>query len=79
MSDAALELKASDLNYTYFSPAAYFDSAGLETRANSLAPDIFTVNASGESYISMADFASAMRDIVLNGTHQREHISIYQN
>ena len=79
MSDAALELKASDLNYTYFSPAAYFDPAGLETRAYSLATDIFTVNASGESYISMADFASAMRDIVLNGTHQREHISIYQN
>lgn len=79
MSDAALELKASDLNYTYFSPAAYFDPAGLETRAYSLATDIFTVNASLESYISMADFASAMRDIVLNGTHQREHISIYQN
>ena len=79
MSDAALELKASDLNYTYFSPAAYFDPAGLETRAYSLATDIFTVNASGESYISMADFESAMRDIVLNGTHQREHISIYQN
>lgn len=79
MSDAALELKASDLNYTYFSPAAYFDPAGLETRAYSLATDIFTLNRSGKSYISMADFASAMRDIVLNGTHQREHISIYQN
>ena len=57
MSDAALELKASDLNYTYFSPAAYFEPAGLETRAYSLATDIFTVNASGESYISMADYA----------------------
>ena len=79
MSDAALELKASDLNYTYFSPAAYFDPAGPETGASSLATDIFTLNRSGKSYISMADFASAMRDIVLNGTHQREHISIYQN
>lgn len=79
MSDAALELKASDLNYTYFSPAAYFDPAGPETGAYSLATDIFTLNRSGKSYISMADFASAMRDIVLNGTHQREHISIYQN
>ena len=79
MSDAALELKASDLNYTYFSPAAYFDPAGPETGAYSLGTDIFTLNRSGKSYISMADFASAMRDIVLNGTHQREHISIYQN
>lgn len=79
MSDAALELKASDLNYTYFSPAAYFDPAGPETGAYSLATDIFTLNRSGKSYISMADFASVMRDIVLNGTHQREHISIYQN
>ncbi|GAX48026.1 NAD(P)-dependent oxidoreductase [Pseudolactococcus reticulitermitis] len=79
MSDAALELKASDLNYTYVSPAAYFDPAGSETGAYSLATDIFTVNRSGESYLSMADFASAVRDIALNGTHQREHISIYQN
>ncbi|WP_460056796.1 NAD(P)-dependent oxidoreductase [Pseudolactococcus yaeyamensis] len=79
MSDAALELKASDLNYTYVSPAAYFDPAGPETGAYSLATDIFTANASGESYISMADFASAVRDIVLNGRRQREHISIYQN
>ena len=79
MSDAALVLKASDLNYTYVSPAAYFDPTGPETGAYSLATDIFTANASGESYISMADFASAVRDIVLNGTHQRAYISIYQN
>ena len=79
MSDAALELKASDLNYTYFSPTSYFDPAGPETGAYSLATDIFTLYRSGKSYISMADFASAMRDIVLNGTHQREQISIYQN
>jgi putative NADH-flavin reductase len=79
MSDAAQLLKNSQRNYTYFSPASFFDPRGAETGDYTLAGDVFTTNAAGDSYISMADYAAAMRDVVLDGTHQREHISIYQN
>ncbi|GFH40420.1 NAD(P)H-binding protein [Lactococcus insecticola] len=79
MSDAASLLKDSQVNFTYFSPASFFDPSGAETGDYSLAGDIFKTNEKGDSYISMRDYAAAMRDVVLNSSHEREHISIYQN
>ena len=55
-------LRETDINWTFFSPAAFFDFEGARTGKYTLGGDFYIVNEDGESYISYADYAIAMVD-----------------
>ena len=66
MLKAFNELKKSKANWTFFSPASFFDAEGLRTGRYTLGTDYLILNKSGESYISYADYAIAMVDEIEN-------------
>jgi putative NADH-flavin reductase len=51
-----------DVNWTFFSPAAFFMADGTRTGAYTLGQDELIVNSEGKSEISYADYAIAMID-----------------
>ncbi|QIQ22087.1 NAD(P)-dependent oxidoreductase [Zophobihabitans entericus] len=53
-------LKVSKVNWTYFSPAAFYDPDGKRTGKYQLGTDFLMTNKEGQSYISYADYAIAM-------------------
>ena len=75
MKAAFEELKASAVNWTYFSPAANFDPNGPRTGKYRLGGNELTVNSEGESYLSYADFAAAMLDEIEEGNHIRKRMT----
>ncbi|MCL2069173.1 MAG: NAD(P)H-binding protein [Oscillospiraceae bacterium] len=56
------ELQKSKANWTFFSPAGFFDPDGPRTGRYTLGTDYAIYNSAGESYISYADYAVAMVD-----------------
>jgi putative NADH-flavin reductase len=72
---AAAVLKASDINWTYISPAAFFvpgeRTGKYRTGTNNLVTD-----AKGESRISFADYAIAMVDELERPAHERALFSV---
>lgn len=78
MYQAFLDLKASQqLNWTYLSPAANFVPNGPRTGHYHVSDDHLQTNAAGESEISMADYAIAMIDEVIEPRHLNQHFSVY--
>jgi putative NADH-flavin reductase len=72
----ALDLfRASDINWTFFSPAGYFDTKGPRTGSYTLGGDVVILNEQGKSYISYADFAVFLVDEIEQGKHIRERIT----
>ena len=65
-----------DVNWVYVSPAADFQADGERSGAYTLAGEELTLNAKGESVISYADYAIAMADEIVSGTHNKERISV---
>ena len=77
-ADAFYELRGRrDVTWTYLSPAADFRAEGERTGKYKLAGEMFTTNAKGESFISYADYASAMLDVIESGKYADERISVY--
>ncbi len=71
----ALELaKKSDVNWTCFSPAAYFD-LGERTGKFRLETDKLLTDAEGNSRISMEDFAIALVDELEAPKHERQRFT----
>jgi uncharacterized protein len=68
-------LKASDINWTYFSPAAYF-VPGERTGKFRLGTTKLIANDQGESRISFADYAIALVDEIEKPAHERGQLSI---
>lgn len=66
-----------DVKWTYLSPAADFRAEGERTGKYKFAGEEFTTNAKGESFISYADYASAMLDVIESGKYENERISVY--
>lgn len=66
----------NDVQWTYISPAADFQADGARTGTYTLAGEEFTVNTDGQSHISYADYAIAMIDEAIKGTHIQERISV---
>lgn len=66
----------NDVQWTYISPAGDFQAEGEKTGKYILAGEELTLNSKGESIISYADYATAMIDEALNGTHIQERISV---
>jgi putative NADH-flavin reductase len=72
----ALEmLRKSDINWTYFSPAAFF-VPGERTGKFRLGKDQLIANEAGDSRISLDDYAIAMVDEIEKPAHERERFTI---
>ncbi len=73
---SALEiLKTSDINWTYFSPAAFFEP-GERTGKFRLGSNNLIVDEKGQSRISMEDYAIAMVDELEKPAHKRARFTI---
>ena len=68
-------IRASDINWTYFSPAAYFEP-GERTGKFRLGTNQLISDAKGESRISMEDYAIAMVDELEKPQHERDRFTI---
>jgi len=78
MYQAFMDLKAAQqLNWTYLSPAANFVPDGPRTGNYQVSDDHLQKNADGKSEISMADYAIAIIDEVIEPRHLNQHFSIY--
>lgn len=74
--EKALEvLRASDINWTYLSPAAFFEP-GERTGKFRLGTKELISNAKGESRISMEDYATALVDEIEKPRHERASFSV---
>ncbi|MDE3195275.1 MAG: NAD(P)H-binding protein [Acidobacteriota bacterium] len=74
--EKALELlRASNIDWTYLSPAAYFEP-GERTGKFRLGKDNLIANEKGESRISMEDYAIALVDELEKPAHRRARFSI---
>ena len=68
-------LKKSEVNYTFFSPACFFDPRGRKTGTYTLGENVAIKNSAGESYISYADYAVAMVDEAERGNFIRRRFT----
>ncbi len=68
--------KASNVKWTFISPAIFFNPAGKRTGSYKLGNDNVTLNAKGESYISYADYAIAMLDEIENPKHINQRFTV---
>lgn len=68
-------LRASNTNWTYFSPAAFFEP-GARTGKFRLGKDQLITNEKGESRISMEDYAIALVDELEHPRNERARFTI---
>lgn len=68
-------LKNSDIDWTYFSPAAFF-GPGTRTGKFRLGTNQLIADADGKSHISMEDYAIALVDELEKPAHQRTRFTI---
>lgn len=77
MAKALGELRRrEDVKWTYISPAGDFQAEGERSGKYILGGEELTLNSRGESVISYADYAIAMVDEIVKGSHFRERISV---
>jgi len=76
MAEAFKKLQQSSIQWTFLSPAAYFDYAGKRTGSYKLGADNLIENAAGESYISYADYAIALVDEIEKKAHIRKRFTV---
>lgn len=77
MAAAFDQLKASKgVNWTYLSPAAFFNPEGERTGVYVKGGDRLLVNSHGESSISYADYAIAMVDEIENHHYHNQRFSV---
>jgi len=67
--------EASDINWTYFSPAAFFEP-GERTGKFRLGTNSLIVDSKGESRISLEDYAIALLDELEKPAHERGRFTI---
>ena len=66
----------SDVKWTFVSPAGDFQAEGERTGKYILGGEELTLNDKGESIISYADYATAMVDEAVSGSHIQQRISV---
>ena len=77
MGKALDELRTrTDVRWTYLSPAGDFQADGARTGKYILGGEELTLNSRGESVISYADYAIAMVDEAVSGSHIQQRISV---
>jgi putative NADH-flavin reductase len=67
---------ATDIQWTFISPSAFFDPEGNRTGGYKLGKDNLLVNSKGESYVSYADFALAVLDEIENPQHINQRFTV---
>jgi putative NADH-flavin reductase len=68
-------VQASDINWTYFSPAAFFEP-GERTGKFRLGTDQLVADSKGQSRISLEDYAIALVDELEKPAHERARFTI---
>ena len=68
--------QSEGFEWTFVSPAAFFDPEGKRTGSYQTGKDNFIVNAKGESYVSYADYAIAIVDELENPKHINERFTV---
>lgn len=68
-------LESSDINWTYFSPAAFF-APGERTGRYRLGSRFLIAKEDGESHISMEDYAVALANELENPVYERSRFTI---
>lgn len=77
MAKALSELRQrNDVKWAYISPAGGFQAEGERSGEYILGGEELTLNEKGESIISYADYAVAMVDEIVKGSHIQERISV---
>lgn len=77
MAKALTQLRTRfDVKWTYLSPAGDFQAEGARTGKYILGGEELTLNSKGESVISYADYAIAMVDEAVKGSHIQQRISV---
>lgn len=77
MAKALSELRQrNDVKWTYISPAGDFQAEGERSGEYILGGEELALNEKGESVISYADYAVAMVDEIVEGSHIHEWISV---
>lgn len=66
----------TDVKWTYISPAGDFQADGTKTGKYILGGEELILNSRGESAISYVDYAVAMVDEALKGSHVQQRISV---
>lgn len=66
----------TDVNWTYLSPAAFYNPDGARTGQYQAAGEVFTLNAAGKSEISYADYAIALVDEMAQAQHIKHRFSV---
>ncbi|MED4586925.1 NAD(P)-dependent oxidoreductase [Brevibacillus choshinensis] len=64
------------IQWTFLSPSAFFDAEGARSGSYVAGKDHLLVNASGQSYISYADYAIAVLDEIENPQHRNERFTV---
>jgi len=67
---------AGNIQWTYISPAGFFDPEGSRTGSYVKGKDQLILNSKGESYISYADYAIAVVDEIENEQHKNERFTV---
>lgn len=68
--------QSEGIQWTFLSPAAFFDAEGRRSGTYQIGEDAFFVNRKGKSYISYADYAIAMVDEIENGWHINKRFTV---
>ncbi|RLQ90883.1 NAD(P)-dependent oxidoreductase [Planomicrobium sp. Y74] len=68
--------QAEGIQWTFLSPAAFFDPEGKRTGRYQIGEDAFLVNRKGKSYISYQDYAIALVDEIENGWHINKRFTV---
>ncbi|KAL9541012.1 hypothetical protein MBANPS3_009365 [Mucor bainieri] len=72
-----IDLRAStDVNWTFVSPASYFNPNGSRTGKYQTTKDRLIFNSQGKSYVSYADFAVAFVDEIENPQHVNSRFGV---
>jgi len=67
--------READLNWTYLSPSAFF-GPGPRTGKFRVGGDQLLVDASGQSHVSMEDYAIALVDELERPRHLRQRFTV---
>lgn len=68
--------QSNGIQWTFISPAGFFDPEGKRTGSYQKGGDVLTLNSKGESYISYVDYAIAVLDEIENPQHKNERFSL---
>lgn len=68
--------QSADVQWTFISPAAFFDPQGKRTGSYKKGKDHLITNEKGQSYVSYADYAVAVLDEIESPQHKNERFTV---